>query len=97
MAFIAAVLVVPSEQPSLWACYPPGGGSDTNAVFNALSRTTSLGREHLPGIDGISRRMEGVRVDIDPYAGGRDVDQIRRLMAAAPGVPEVRRGAPCPG
>ena len=97
MAVAAAVSVVPPDQPPLWACYPPGSASaDTNAVFAALSRTAGRGRDLLPGVDGISVRAEGVRVDIDPYVGDNELEDIRRLMAGSPGVSEVRSGAPCP-
>lgn len=97
MIIAAAVLVVPPDQPSLWACYPSGlSRPDTNALFDALSTTTSRGRERLPQVAGISVRAEGVQVGVDSYASADDVKDLRRRMAAAPGVSEVRRGTPCP-
>lgn len=97
LAMAAAALAVPPDQPPLWACYRPDGAPpDTNVVFDALSRSTGRGRTFRPGVDGVSVRARGVRVDIDPYVGDDELEAIRRLTAQAPGVSEVRRGEPCP-
>ena len=87
------VLIVPPDQPDLWACYGPfraGGTRDTNAVFETLSIRTEKGRTHRPGVGAISVRADGVQVGVGPYVSDAELADIRRRMSAAPGVRVVR-------
>ncbi len=91
-----AVLFVPADEPDLWACYDPAARSnDTNAVFDALSVATGRGHALRPGVRSVSVRTQGVRVEISPYMDEAELADIRRDLAASPGVVSVREGRSC--